>query len=221
MSRTIGRAAAAFLLSGAMSLGMVTAAAAQSKGAPAGNGEFDGSTFSCLNYTNGLGDNASGKTQSMLARLWMEGYLAGYMKAQNKLEMSADKADEDKLLALMLQKCREYPASSILAVSMQAIAKEKIKLPNTAMAEFSPESYSCAQHTEAKKGSAGSAAKADLADLWAIAFIQGYKNVAQADMVIGMENKPVLTGAIAKNCEKMADTKYMDLVSMVADKVKM
>ena len=213
-SKHIGRLAAAVLLTGAMSFGALAA----DKAAPAGNGEFDGSTFSCLNYTNGLGENATGKAQSALARTWMQGYLAGYFKGQNKLEMSSDKADEDKLTSVMLQKCREYPQSSILAVSMQAIAKEKVKIPNTAMADFSPAAYTCADHTAAKKSAP---TKADVAELWAIAFIQGYKNVAQADMVIGMENKPVLTGAISKNCEKMADTKYMDLVAMVAEKVKM
>ena len=213
ISKHIGRLAAAVLLTGAVSFGALAA-----DKAPAGNGEFDGSTFSCLNYTNGLGENSSGKTQSTLGRTWMQGYLAGYLKAQGKLEMSADKSDDDKLTALMLQKCREYPQSSILAVSMQAIAKEKVKIPNNAMADFSPATYTCADHTAAKKSAP---TKADVAELWAIAFIQGFKNVAQADMVIGMENKPVLTGAISKNCEKMADTKYMDLVAMVAEKVKM
>ena len=114
--------------------------------------------------------------------------------------MSEDKADEDKVVNLMLQKCREYPASSILAVSQQAIAKEKIKLPAVALADFSPATYTCAQHTEAKKGGAASANKADIAELWSIAFIQGFKNVEQKDMVIPMENKAVLTGAIANNC---------------------
>ena len=214
-SKMIGRVAAALLLTGALSIG---AQAADNKG---GNGEFDGSSFSCLNYTNGLGDNASRKPQSMLARVWMQGYLGGYLKAQNKLELSEDKADEDKVVSLMLQKCREYPASSILAVSQQAIAKEKIKLPAVALADFSPATYTCAQHTEAKKGGASSANKADIAELWAIAFIQGFKNVEQKDMVIPMENKTVLTGAIANNCAKMADTKYMDLTAMVAEKVKL
>ena len=215
--KTIGRIAAALLLTGAFSVG----AQAADKGGKGGNGEFDGSSFSCLNYTNGLGDNASGKPQSMLARVWMEGYLGGYLKAQNKFDLSDQKADEDKLVGLMLQKCREYPASSILAVSQQAIAKESIKLPAVALGDFSPATYTCGQHTEAKNGGAASANKADIAELWAIAFIQGFKNVEQKDMVIPMENKPVLTGAIANNCVKNADMKYMDLTALVAEKVKL
>ena len=214
--KTIGRIAAALLLTGAMS---IAAQAADKK--PAGNGEFDGASYTCLNYTNGLGENASGKPQSMLARVWMEGYLGGFLKAQNKFAVSDQKADEDKLVNLMLQKCREFPASTILAVSEQAISKEAPKLPATALADFAPATYTCAQHTEAKKGGASDANRADIAELWAIAFIQGYKNVAQADMVIPMENKPVLTGAIATNCAKNPEMKYMDLTALVAEKVKL
>jgi hypothetical protein len=191
------------------------------KSAPAGNGEFDGSSFTCLNYTNGLGENASTKPQSIMARVWIEGYLAGYFKAQNKLEISSEKADSDKLVNLLLQKCREYPSSSILAVSQQAIAKENVKIPGTADGGFAPATYTCAQHTEAKKGTASSESKADIADLWAFAFIQGFKNVAQSDMVIPMENKSVLTGAVTRNCEKNGEMKFMDLTAMVADKVKL
>jgi hypothetical protein len=220
--KNFGRVAAGLLLCGSLSIGVVSGALAQAKPAtPQGNGEFDGSTFTCLNYTNGLGENASNKTQSMLARVWIEGYLAGYFKAQNKLELSNEKADGDKVVNLMLQKCREYPSSSILAVSQQAIAKESIKIPGTALADFSPANYTCADHTEAKKGGASGANRADIADLWAIAFIQGYKNVAQSDMVIPMENKSVLTGAIARNCEKNATMKFLDLTALVADKVKL
>jgi hypothetical protein len=206
---------AAALLFAALSFATVSRAMA------ADNKEFDGGSFSCLNYTNGLGENASGKAQSMLARTWMEGYLAGYFKAQNKLAFSADKADEEKLFNLMLQKCREYPAVSILSVTQQAVAKEDVKVPAVAVGEFPAETYTCAQYTDAKNGSGAAQNKADIADLWAIAFIQGYKNVAQADMVIPMENKPVLTGAIARACTKNADTKFMDLTAMVADKVKL
>jgi hypothetical protein len=215
VSSFLSRTAAALVLTGTLSLAAVSGASAQS------TGEFDGSQFQCLTYTNGLGENASGKTQSMLARIWMEGYLAGYLKGQNKLEMSTDPKDGERVSALMLQKCREFPNASILTVSQQAIAKEKVKLPSTTVADFAPGTYTCAQHSEAKKGGAAGANKADIAELWGLAFIQGYKNVAQPDMVIGMENKPALTGAIAKNCDKMQDRTFADLLAMVAQAVKM
>src|SRR5438128_1128781 len=77
--------AALLVLFGMMHGSVVQAADKNDSG---GNGEFDGANFTCLNYTNGLGENASNKMQSMLGNLWMQGYLAGYYKAKNMLEIS-------------------------------------------------------------------------------------------------------------------------------------
>jgi len=197
------------------------AAAIMSGGAMAQQGEFDGSAFTCLQYTNGQGENSSGKAQASLAKIWVIGYLAGYYKAKGNLEIVDDKEADDKLSSTMISKCREYPQTSIMTVSMQAIANDKRKLPAMAAADFNPQSYTCGNHTDAKAGTSGNRMKADLAELWAFAFIQGFKNVAQPDMVIPMENKPVLTGAIASNCAKNRDTPYFDLTALVAEKVKL
>jgi len=87
--------------------------------------------------------------------------------------------------------------------------------------DFTPEGYTCGQHVDAKGGSAGDANKADLADLWAFAFIQGYKNLASPDMEIPMDSKPALIGAIDQNCAKNRDFGYMDLAAAVANAVKL
>ena len=197
-----------------MAVGLSTAAVAQ-------KGEFDGSAFTCLQYTNGQGENSSGKAQAGLAKIWMTGYLAGYYKAKGNLEIVDDKAADEKLASSILSKCREYPQTSILTVSMQALGSDARKIPAMVTADFNPQSYTCGNHVDAKGGSAAEGMKADLAELWAFAFIQGFKNVAQPDMVIPMENKPVLTGAITKNCEKNRETPYFDLTALVADKVKL
>ncbi|TAL04342.1 MAG: hypothetical protein EPO08_01645 [Rhodospirillaceae bacterium] len=204
---------------GAIQISPVLAADATS--APAGNGEFDGSTFKCLDYTNGLGDNASTKMQSVLGQLWMQGYLAGYYKGQGKLELSDDKADDQKLSSVMLQQCRQYPGSAILTVAQQAIGKDVYKIPSKTIADFSVASYTCGQQVDAKGGSAGDANKADLADLWSFAFIQGFKNATARDMVISVDNKSVLTGAIARSCGKNRDMTLLDMTALVADKVKL
>ena len=198
------------------------AAGAKAADAPAGSaGEFDGSKFTCLNYTNGLGESSSMRAQSMIAHLWMEGYLAGFYKAQGKLEMSADKADAQMLDNLMLQRCRDFASYTILTVAQQAIGKDPHKLPAEAVPDFAPASYTCGQHLDAKKGSAGDANKADLADLWAFAFIQGFKNASQPQMVIPLENKDVLVGAVNKNCGNNRNMSFLDLTALVADKVKL
>src|SRR5436190_18498376 len=83
--------------------------------------ELTGSKFTCLQYTNGLGANSSTKVQSNLARLWMMGYLTGYYKGQNKLEMSDEKADEQKMDSRLVDACKENQQNSILSVVSQAI----------------------------------------------------------------------------------------------------
>ena len=197
---------------------------AADKDAPAaGYGEFDGSTFKCLDYTNGLGENSnsSAKAQSVFAHLWVQGYLAGFEKAQGKLELSDDKDDTQKLSSILLQRCRDYPGSSILAVAQQAIAKDITKIPSKTIVDFSLATYTCGQKIDAKGGAAGDATKADLADLWSFAFIQGFKNATASDMVIAVENKPVLVGAITKNCAKNRDMTLLNMTATIADKVKL
>jgi len=185
-----------------------------------GLGEFNGADFTCLEYTNGLGANASGKIQSQLGHLWVLGYLSGYYKANDTLEMTEDEGAGESLYNIMLQTCREYPQNSLLSISMQALAVEARAMPAAPMMEFTPSGYTCGQHVEARGGSAADANKADLADLWAFAFIQGFKNVSVPDMEIAIENMPALTGAIAQNCEKNPDMAFMDLTALVARAVK-
>ncbi|MEQ9449405.1 MAG: hypothetical protein RLN70_10960, partial [Rhodospirillaceae bacterium] len=178
-------------------------------------------SFTCLEYTNGLGENSSGRVQSQLARLWMLGYLAGYQNANGNLQLTDDQAEGEAVINLMLQTCREYPQSSLLGVSLQALAPVPNKIPNAPTMEFTPAGYTCGDHVDAKGGTASDANKADLADLWAFAFIQGYKNVSQPNMQIPIENKPALTGAIAKNCTNNREMAFMDLTALVSKAVKL
>ncbi|MSO73361.1 MAG: hypothetical protein EXQ84_07130 [Rhodospirillaceae bacterium] len=189
-------------------------------GAQAADGEFDGGSFTCLSYTNGLGDSSAGKMQSNLAHLWVFGYLAGYYRGQGKLEMSDDPADTKAVDDLLAQKCREVPQASILAVSQQSIAVEARKLPKVVTREFSPATYTCGQHLDAMAGAAAAVNGADLAELWAFAFIQGFKNVGLPDMAINPENRGPLVGAMNKVCANNRDKLYLDYAALVAEKVK-
>ncbi len=186
--------------------------------------EFTGSKFTCLEYTNGLGENSSGKLQSVIARVWIHGYLAGYAKASQKLmfadEAAAAAADEafDNNL---LQTCREWAARDILGVSLQTLTKVDRQMPMKAGADFSPIGYTCEQHTKAKAGAAADANRADIAELWAFAFIQGYKNLNQPDLEVPVESKNQLVGAINNVCNKNAGLQYMDIAALVSEKVKL
>ena len=65
------------------------------------------------------------------------------------------------------------------------------------------------------------AAKADIAELWGFAFIQGYKSVSQPDLEIPMTVKPQLLGAVQRSCGNNKATLFMDLTALVAEKVKL
>jgi hypothetical protein len=191
------------------------ASVAQAQGA-----EFDGTNFTCLQYTSSMADNSSTKAQGGLAKMWVMGYLAGYYKAAGTLEVVDDAKAGDNIASALASKCKEAPQGTIWAVA-GFLAGDKRKVSKMASESMDLNAYTCAAHTAAKGGSAADNMKADLADLWAFAFIQGYKNFTDKEMVINMENKPVLTGAVTRNCAKMADKTFLDLTGMVAQAVKL
>jgi hypothetical protein len=214
----LGQIVTAAALVAGLGLNVSAHAASAASGA---NGEFTASKFTCLEYTNGLGENSSGRSQSEIARIWMLGFLAGHYKAQMNLEFTDDQAEAAKVMDLTLQRCREHPESSFMVVGLQAIAIEPHKLPKNVTGDFSPAAYTCGNYVEAKTGPANAAAKADLAELWGFAFIQGYKSVAQPDLEIPASVKPQLLGAVQRSCANNKATPFMDLTALVAEKVKL
>ena len=204
-------------LSAALAVSMIMLAPSLSNAQ--GGGEFDGSTFTCLEYTNGLGEGSSGYLQSLLGQIWIRGYMAGYYKANGDIELSNDPAVAERVYNLMLQECRTFPQNSILAGSTNVLTGGPSQVPSAPIMEFTPDGYTCGQHLDARGGSAADANKADLADLWAFAFIQGYKSHGNPDMQIEITNKPSLIGAIDQNCASNRDFSYMDLAAAVANAV--
>jgi len=183
--------------------------------------EFTGSKFTCLEYTNGLGENASGKLQSVIARVWMHGYLSGFYKASQKLNLADDAAAAEAFDNTLLQTCREYAGNDLLGVSLQVLAKADRPMPAKAGADFTPVGYTCEQHTKAKQGAAADANRADIAELWAFAFIQGFKNLNQPELEVPVDSKAQLVGAINNVCLKNAALPYMDIAALVSEKVKL
>ena len=194
---------------------LLGAASANAQGA-----EFDGTSFTCLQYTSSMADNSSTKAQGGLAKMWVLGYLAGHYKAANKLQVVDDAKAGDAIMNALAAKCKEAPQGTIWAVS-GFLAGDARKIPKMASEAMDLNTYTCAAHTDAKSGSAAEMMKSDLADLWAFAFIQGFKNFTDKDMVINMENKPMLTGAVSRNCTKMRDKTFLELTGMVAQAVKL
>jgi len=194
-------------------------------GAPAmaADVEFTGSKFTCLEYTNGLGENASGKLQSIIAKVWIQGYLAGYYKNTQRLELVDDPAVSDLLDNNLLQTCRAWASRDIMGVSLAVLAPQERQLPANVGADFSPVGYTCAQHVKAKAGAAADANRADIAELWGFAFIQGFKNVNQPDLEVPGEAKSQLIGIVNKRCAvaASAETPYMDMIALIAEAVKL
>lgn len=205
------------ILSGAalMATMAMGATAAQAQGA-----DFDGTNFTCLQYTSSMAENSSTKAQGNLAKMWVLGYLAGHYKAANTLQVVDDPKAGEAIASALAAKCKEAPQGTIWAVS-GFLSGEVRKIPKMASDTMDLNAYTCASHSDAKSGSAAEMMKSDLADLWAFAFIQGFKNFTDKEMVINMENKPMLTGAVARNCSKMRDKTFLELTGMVAQAVKL
>lgn len=184
-------------------------------------GEFDPSRFTCFEYTSGTGENATNRLRSMVARVWMEGNLAGLHRARGDLSLSDDAADRDALSEHLKSTCQTYPTASVLTIGVLDLGKATFKLPNEIIAGLKLNDYTCGAHLAAKSGSAGDAVKSDIADMWAFAFIQGYKLVKTPDLIIPVHNKPLLVGAVAKACAANKSAGFLDLTVQVAEKVKL
>jgi hypothetical protein len=190
------------------------------RAAPSG-GEFNGATFTCLEYANGAGETSSNKLQTAFARFWLQGNLAGYYKAQGTLALSDDAAVRDLLMERMSSACLRSPAASIMVVALQGLGPDNLKLPNILIGDLALNTYSCKQHLAAKSGSAGDAVKTDIAEMWAFAFIQGYKLARNAELTVQIQSKPVLVNAILKTCAGNPDMTLLEMAAAVAKKVKL
>jgi hypothetical protein len=93
-------------------------------------------------------------------------------------------------------------------------------VPGKALGGFTPATYTCGQHLDGKGGTAAAANAADIAELWAFAFIQGFKTVGNADVEIQSEFKDPLVNAVNKACSSNRDKPYIDYVALVAERVK-
>ncbi|TAL04197.1 MAG: peptidylprolyl isomerase [Rhodospirillaceae bacterium] len=184
--------------------------AAESAAAPA---DFSAAEFRCIALT----DNSSTTSQSVLARLWTHGYLAGTYKATNKLIFFADAAGGPADIGLS-DACRTYPQSFLPTVVNQTLTQTPRELPATTAA-FSPATYTCANYIAARNGA--NVAEADMAGLWGFAFIQGFKNVSQPNMEIPFDVRARLLGAVASVCAKNPDMGFLDATALLAGKVKL
>ena len=174
----------------------------------------------CLDFVNGQGDRASNKSKADLTRLWVMGFLTGNYNKRERLELVDDMDAENKAVRAVLSKCRENPEVSMFTVTEYVASDRRRDIPTNLSNELNPSTYLCGDHADGLGGSAADVLKADLAHMWAFAYVQGYVAAQDPDTIIPIENKPAIDGAIARNCGNMRDTSYFDLVNAVAQSVK-
>ncbi|MBY0510483.1 MAG: peptidylprolyl isomerase [Rhodospirillaceae bacterium] len=170
---------------------------------------FSGVEFRC-------GALATGATvQPVLARSWAHGYLVGYYKALDKLKFSDTASagfDADVSGA-----CAAYGNALLITVTSQALTKSLRDMPPSTAA-FAPGTYVCRNYTAAQSAKSDEAA---FADLWVMAFIQGYKNAGQPGLEIPFDARPQILAAVGTACARNPDTGFVDLVAAFANKMKL
>jgi len=181
-------------------------------------GEIDGNSIQCLEYTTASSDNATNKAVGDLVDFWIVGYMTGNYTGRDKLEWSEEEDAESDLLSAVRTKCREFPTNSVAVVS-ESLTSRGRGIPPVASNDFNAQSYTCGDYTNASSGSSADVLKADLAEFWSWAFIQGYINASDPTMMLPIENKPTIVNAIKTNCGRMQDTTYFDLTKAVANAV--
>ena len=183
------------------------------------DGEIDGNSVQCLEYTTSIGDNATNRAMSELIDFWIVGYMTGNYSGRDNLEWSEDEDAEADMLSAVRSKCREFPTNSVAVVS-ESLTSRSRGIPPVASNDFNAQSYTCGDYANAGDGSAADVLKADLAEFWSWAFIQGYINASDPEMMLPLENKPTIVNAIKTNCGRMLETSYFDLTKAVANAVK-
>lgn len=199
-------------------LGAAALAIGLNFGAQAQTGDFDPAEMRCLDFVNGQGDGATNKGRADLARIWIMGYMAGNYTGGEKLEWSDDSDAEDKSIKAVLTKCREHPEVTLAVTSRFVTSDRRRDVPNTLSNDFNPRTYMCGDHADGLEGTASDALKADLANVWAFAFVQGFIDKT-AELMVPVENKPAITGSIAKNCASNREYSFFDLTALVAASV--
>lgn len=182
-------------------------------------GDFDPAEMRCLDFVNGQGESATNKGRADIARIWIMGYSAGHSTGKDRLEWVDDVDAEDKIVSAMVSRCREYPEFQLSTIAEAVASDRKRDVPATLSNDFNPQTYMCGDYADGREGSAADVLKADIADVWAFAFVQGYVASKDSEMLIPVENKPAITGAIASNCAKNREFSYFDLTSAVAPMV--
>ena len=170
---------------------------------------FSAVDFRCGALTQGAGITV----QAVLARLWAHGFVAGRMKAENKLKVAPGEKGFDSALDAA---CTQYPAAMLMGVTGGEVTKTVAALP-AATPAFALDTYKCKDYVTVRKASDKTAAA--FADLWMFAVVQGYKNVDQSKVDIAFKDREKIMTALEGICAKNPSAAFFDYATVVASKV--
>ncbi len=183
-------------------------------------GEFNAATFTCFEYMSASGENATNRAQGLIARISIEANIAGLNQARGTLALGAAPADKDAMTIRIAETCANRPMASMLSVGVTDEGADALKIPSVVVPGLALDTYTCGEHLEGKKAGSGDAVRADIAEMWAFAFIQGYKLAGNAELIIPAQNKPMLVGAVAKACAGRPEAGFLAMTAQVAERVK-
>ena len=169
--------------------------------------EFSATEFRCGALTRGA------TVQAVLAQVWAHGFIAGRMKAENRVQVAGSDGAFDTALNAS---CTQNPTNMILVVAGRDLAKSVTQLP-AATPVVALDSYTCKDYVSARKAS--DKTQAAFVDLWVFAVVQGFKNIGQSKVDIAFKDRAKIATALENICAKNPNSSFLDYATAVASKV--
>ncbi len=169
--------------------------------------EFSATEFRCGALARG------GTVQAALAQLWTHGFIAGRMKAENRVSVAGG---SEAFEAALTTVCTQNPVDMVLKVAGRELVKSVKQLP-AATSAMALDRYTCKDYVSARK--APDKSRAELVDLWMFAVVQGYKNIGETKVDIAFKDRAKIMTALEAVCAKNPTASFLDYATAVASKV--
>jgi peptidylprolyl isomerase len=169
--------------------------------------EFSATEFRCGALVRG------GTVQAVLAQLWTHGFIAGRMKAENRVNVAGGSQAFEAALTTV---CTNNPVDMVIKVAGRELVKSVKQLP-AATSAMALDRYTCKDYVSARK--APDKTRVELVDLWMFAVVQGYKNIGETKVDIAFKDRAKIMTALEAVCAKNPTASFLDYATAVASKV--
>ncbi|NKB43498.1 MAG: hypothetical protein GKS03_04385 [Alphaproteobacteria bacterium] len=179
--------------------------------------------YACTTFIDGEDKSKRKKDidRARLARFWLVGFLTGAYEADAVLEFSEDEGDaESVVISRVKEYCEENRDNSIHAAAVWTGASPK-PLPASTAVGFDPRQYSCGAYSEGRDGRGDARSRAEAAEFWAFAFVQGTVSVRHHPrLVISVANKRKIVRALKQSCARNPTRTLLDQTAEIATRVR-